>query len=218
MGRVCFVYPSYSKRKAIKYFFTFFCLLFVSNELFAQIHCKDVQIFQNETVTRTLTFDGLSKYQSGITINRVATVRVMVTDLDTPDPDCSWSLTMIVNNNPGGGTSSTNWEKLLNYGGGSASDPTIDLLQVRVRNACATSPIDGVFQNFTNNGDIIDIIEPLIPVTPAGSCTQNVNGAGSYLTNYDEYNFDIDIRVIPGVTFNPGLYQLDLVFHLEQNP
>lgn len=148
----------------------------------------------------------------------MATVRVIVNDLAVPDPDCSWSLTMIVNNSPGEGTPSTNWETLLNYGGASANDPTIDLLQVRVRNACATSPIDGVFQNFTNHGDIIDIIEPLLLVTPAGSCTQNVNGPGSYITNYDEFNFDIDIRVIPGVAFNPGLYQLNVVFHLEQNP
>ena len=125
---------------------------------------------------------------------------------------------MTINNNPGGGTVGSEWEQLAQYGGGQASNPTIDILQVRVRNSCSTSPIDGIYQTFTNNGDIMNIIAPLLPVTPAGSCSDNVNGVGSYLMNYDEFNFDIDVRVVPSFSFNPGLYQLNVVFRLEENP
>ena len=186
--------------------------------LSAQIHCGHVEIDENTTVSQILTFDTFSKYNGGISLNGVARVRVRVEDLAVVDPLCSWSLIMTVNNNPGGGTAGTEWEELAQYGGGLGANPTIGILQVRVRNSCTTSPMDGVYQTFTNNGDLINIIEPMLAVTPSGSCVDNVNGPGSYLTNYDEFNFDIDIRVVPSFSFNPGLYQLNVNFHLEENP
>ena len=57
----------------------------------------------------------------------------------------------------------------------------------------------------------------MLPITPAGSCSQNVNGPGSYLTNYDEFNFDIDIRINPEFNFNPGIFNLNIRFRLEEN-
>ncbi len=86
-----------------------------------------------------------------------------------------------------------------------------------MRNACATSPSNGTFRTFTTNTDILDIISDITTLTPAGSCTQNVNGPGSYLTNYDEYNFNIDIRVTPTFQYNPGIFKLNLRFRLEEN-
>lgn len=124
---------------------------------------------------------------------------------------------MIVENG-GVATPVDEWEELLQYGSGSGDNPPISALEVRVRNTCSTSPIDGVFQSFSTDGDLINIIEPLLPVTPAGSCALNVNGAGSYLTNYDEFNFAVDIRVTPSFNYNPGIYQLNVRFHLEENP
>ncbi len=58
----------------------------------------------------------------------------------------------------------------------------------------------------------------MLPVTPAGSCTTNVNGSGDYLTNYSEYNFNIDIRLKPGFQLNPGIFQLNVKFTLTENP
>lgn len=204
--------------KLIKQLLPFLLLLVFSKGLSAQIHCGVVEIDENTTVSQILTFDTFSKYNGGISINSVARVRIRVEDKAIVDPLCSWSLIMTIGNNPGGGTAMNEWEELVQYGAGMANNPTIDILQVRVRNACTTSPVDGVFQTFTNNGDVLDIIAPLLPVTPAGTCANNVNGPGSYLTNYDEFNFDIDIRVVPNFTFNPGLYQLNVNFHLEENP
>lgn len=125
---------------------------------------------------------------------------------------------MIVDNNPGDGTPVNEWQQLLQYGSGNGTNPPINALQIRVRNGCNTSPIDGVFQTFTNNTDLIDIIAPLLPVTPANTCALNVNGPSDYLANYNEFNFDIDIRVLPNFSYNPGIYQLNIKFHLEENP
>ena len=68
-----------------------------------------------------------------------------------------------------------------------------------------------------DTSDILDIIEQMLPVTPAGSCSQNVNSSGSYLTNYDEFNFDIDVRLKPDFKYNPGIFKLNIRFRLEEN-
>jgi len=191
--------------------------LFLLNTAIGQIHCGLVELDPNTTESTLLTFDDFTSYSGGITVTSVARLRVRVEHQAVVDPLCSWSLTMTVENG-GVATPIDEWEELLQYGSGAAINPAISILQVRIRNTCATSPIDGIFQTFTNDGDLIDIIEPLLAVTPAGSCALNVNGPGSYLTNYDEYNFDVDIRVVPGFDYNPGIYQLNVRFRLEENP
>lgn len=194
------------------------CILFLYATSDAQIHCGVVEIVPNTTVNEIVTFDDFTKYNGGIIVNSVARIRVNIEDKAIVDPLCSWSLTMQIGNNPGSGTPINEWEELLGYGSGAGNNPTIDQLEVRVRNICTTSPIDGTFQTFTNDMDIIDIIAAALPITAAGSCSNNVNGVGSYLTNYDEFNFDIDIRLNPGFNFNPGIFQLNIKFHLEENP
>lgn len=184
----------------------------------SQIHCGTVELVPNTTVNSLATFDNYTYYQGGYTVNGLAKIRVRVTDQAIPDPLCSWSLTMEIENNPSAGTPGAEWEELTTYGNGLGNNPTIDMLEIRVRNGCSTSPIDGIFQSFSNNGDIIDIIAAMLPVTPAGSCTTNVNGIGDHLSNYNEFNFDIDIRIKPDFQVNPGIFQLNIKFHLEENP
>ena len=125
---------------------------------------------------------------------------------------------MTVENNPSGGTAADEWETLTSYGTGGTSLPKIDILDVRVTNTCATSPIDGVYQNFNLTGDDIEIIENTGIRINAGSCTTNVNGPGSYMINYDEFHFQIDFRIIPEFTFSPGVYQLQIKFELVEVP
>jgi len=182
-----------------------------------QINCTTVDLVPNSTVSTVMSFDEFSKFTTGVTQITVARVRVRVTDVLVVPPLCSWSLTMQIQNF-GGPTPVNEWIELGQYGAGLGANPTIDALEVRVRNACTTSPFDGIWRTFTNDLDILDIIAPLLPVLPAGGCVDNINGVGSFLTNYNEYNFDIDLRVVPFFAFNPGIYQLNLKFHLEENP
>ena len=200
----------------MKLFFTVFFLTLFPVYSWAQLHCGTVNIEPNTPVNANFTFDSFTDYEGGITINNVATIRVKVEHQAIPDLDCKWFLYMQVNNNPGSGTAAPNWEKLSNYGSTGGSEPSIDILEIKVRNNCQTSPIDGIYQSFTTNGDVIDIIADLLPLTAAGACAANTNGPGSFLTNYDEYTFTVDIRVAPGYTFNPGIYELDILFHLEE--
>lgn len=190
--------------------------LFTVGSSLAQIHCGSVSFEPNDPVVSNLTFDSFTQYDAGITVNNVATLRLRIEDQTIPDPDCRWFLHMTIDNNPGGGTPADEWETLATYGGASAPKPSLDIFQIRIRNNCQTSPIDGIFQDFTNNGDLIDIISDLLPLTPAGSCASNVNGPGNYLTNYNEFTFSVDIRVRPGYAFSPGVYELNVRFHIEE--
>jgi hypothetical protein len=51
----------------------------------------------------------------------------------------------------------------------------------------------------------------------AGACATNVNGPGNYLSNYDEYTFDIDYRLAPGLSLKSGIYQLRLKYLLTES-
>jgi hypothetical protein len=180
-------------------------------------------LFSGGPSNQLLVFDDFTKYNAGYTINRAASIRVKVDDQIPSSGLCSWFLTVAIENGSGI-LLNDNWEELNTYGNTNSQEPKISLLQIRIRNGCQTSPSDGIWQNFTSgiNNPSINIIPEIINVTAldiisAGSCTQNVNGPGSYLANYNEYNFDIDIRINPLFDYNPGIYQLNLKFHLEEN-
>ena len=197
----------------------FLCLLLVIcyNITEGQVHCGSVSIIPNSSVNQIVVFDDFTKYNGGITINSVTRLRIKVEDKTIPDPLCSWNLKMYIENNSGAGTNINQWEEIATYGNGNGINPRIRFLQVRVRNICSTSPADNTFIRFQNTNDILDIISDMLPITLAGSCSQNVNGPGSYLTNYDEFNFDIDIRINPGFNFKPGIFNLNIRFRLEEN-
>lgn len=158
-------------------------------------------------------FDSFSKYINGITISGATQLRLTVLPNNA---SCKWKLRVYVDNNPSTATPVNEWETLSNYGG-TGTVPLIDLLEVKIYNGCNTPLNSGVFQNFTPvNGSFIDIIKDIV-IIPAGSCTSNVNGAGSYLTNYKEYSFTIDYRLKPGLVYKAGGYQLSLRFCLVED-
>lgn len=200
-----------------KTFIFFLFLGLLSTVGIAQVHCGTVAIVPNSSVNQVVVFDDFTKYNGGVTINSVTRIRITVEDKTVVDPLCSWNLRMFVENNSGAGTPIDEWEELATYGNGNAANPQISVLQIRVRNSCSTSPSDNTFVNFNDTSDVLDIIAQMLPVTPAGSCTQNVNGPGSYLTNYDEFTFDIDVRINPGFQYNPGIFNLNIRFRLEEN-
>lgn len=196
----------------------FFAITFCSLESKAQLHCGSVEFVTNSTENAVFSFDDFRDYYSGINLYSIATLRVSITDLVIPDPLCSWALSLEVDNNPGSGALPANWEELASYSGVVTTPPTIDELEIRIRNSCATSPIDNSYQTINNHADILDIIQSALPITAAGSCTNNVNGSGSFLSNPGEFIFHIDLRFRPGFQFDPGIYTLNLRFHLEENP
>jgi hypothetical protein len=197
----------------LKKFYLLFTLFYsVLFNLKAQ-HCDAVSVSMPTVSNVDFTFDTFAKYIGGVTQNGATQIRVNVSNNVTLDPDCRWALSAIVDNNPFSGTPANEWESLVNYTS-SGTPPALDMLEIRVRNACNTSLTGPGFVSLLNNhGDAINIIDFNGGVTiPAGSCVTNVNGPGSYLTNYNEYNFTIDYRITPGLSLRSGIYQISLKF------
>lgn len=195
-------------------------LFFISTSILAQTHCASVELFLEDQGNSMFIFDSFSSYQGGVPRTTVARLKVRVLDKETPDTLCSWNLTIDLDNN---GAPSNQWEELHLYGDGSGQNPLLDIVEIRVTNDCLTSNDLSNFVSLNDIDDILDIIEPIIgvleesDVIPAGSCTKNVNGAGDYISNYSEYTFKIELRINPGMSYNPGKFALTFNFRLEEN-
>jgi hypothetical protein len=172
---------------------------------------------QNQQSNQQLEFkfDQISSYTAGITYYGSTLMRATVSDT-SGSGTCNWKLNMIVTNG-GGTTPSSEMETLINYGSGNGAKPPLSLIQVRVSNACGTPINNGVWQTFQPvDGDMLPIIDEPSFNIPAGTCDENVNGAGSYLTNFGEFAFIIDYRIIPLFNYIPGKYQLNIKFCITE--
>lgn len=164
--------------------------------------------------------DDFSTYAAGVPRTTVARLKVIVNDKSPSLNTCSWSLVMSLNNN---GAPITEWDELNLYSNGLGQNPITDILEIKITNDCSTSDLDGLFVSFPDVTaiNIKDIIEPIInaaDINLPGACgTKNVNGPGSYLTNFQEFTFKIEVRVKPGMSYNPGKFGLTLNFRLQEN-
>jgi hypothetical protein len=165
-------------------------------------------------------FDDIATYQSGLTYYGSTILRLTVSDTAAgiAGTDCQWKLKMFVTNG-GAPVPPSEWVTLQNYGSGLGAKPPLSLIQVRVSNACATSPINGTWQTFAPaNGDEIDIINDPSFINAAGGCSgTEVNGEGSYLTSFGEFSFIIDYRIIPLFNYVPGKYEMNIKFCLRED-
>ncbi len=190
--------------------------LLVSNRSYAQF-CDAVSLIMSSASNVDFTFDTFGKYIGGITQNGVTQLKVTVANNLSSSPDCRWNLVMYVDNSSNPASPTDEWEALNSYTM-TGDVPKTSILQARIRNRCNTS-LTGVnfFPVTVLPGTPIYIIENNGITIPATSCMVNVNGPGSYLTRYDEYNFDIDYRVVPGLGLRSGMYQIRVKFLLAES-
>jgi hypothetical protein len=169
-----------------------------------------------------LVFDSFSEYKGGITLNGSSIIRLKIISNVLPPFPCQWKLRMIVSNNAW--AVPTDFETVVPYGGGASGvPPALDLLELRVSNVCNTATNSGMWQTFAPlTGSTLDIINSAL-LTPAGTCNPATptNGEGSYLTNYNEFVFNIDYRLKPfdavsGFIYAPGRYELHIKFCLQE--
>ncbi len=161
-------------------------------------------------------FNDMQQYVNGITHSGSTQLRLKVDEIIAGN--CKWKLMMYVDNN--GYLPNNEWEPINTYGA-TGSNPELNLIQVKVYNGCGTPLNNGVYQTFAGNVqyDILDIIPDLIPRNMPGPCDgTNINGPGSFLTDYNEYNFTVDYRILPGYTLKPGAYQIKINFCLVEVP
>lgn len=162
-------------------------------------------------------FNDIQKYVAGITHSGSTQLRLKIDEIVAGQ--CKWRLMMYIDNN--GYLPNNEWEPITYYGA-SGVPPELNLIQVKVYNGCGTPLNSGTYQIFAGNVnyDILEIIPALPdPINMPGSCDgSNINGPGNYLTDYNEYNFNVDYRIIPGYLMRTGVYQIKINFCLVEVP
>jgi len=206
-------------------FFNFLICFFIGGMLKAQCptapssNCQPIpnsQILLSSPPSVDFTFDSFNKYYSGITYSGSTLLRLTVLPNNA---SCKWTLRVYIDNDAGAGTPADEWEK-INAPGTHGTVPALEMLEVKVSNACRTPVFNGIYKTFTTgNGSWIDIVTVNSGMlVPPGACNgSNVNGAGSYVTDYGEYSFTIDYRIKPGMNQRSGNYQVVLRFCLVED-
>lgn len=208
------------------YFFTF--LLFISFKLHSQFctgpltsNCSasptsSISISSVSGTNQNLNFDfdSFSKINGGIVQYGSSIIKIKVSE--AIPASCNWTLKMYVSST----AVAPEWDALTNYGSVSGILPPLSLIDVRVNNGCSTPQSFGVWQNFAAaQGAFIDIINNAVITASTVPCTvgSEVNGPGSYLTNYNAYTFTVDYRIIlAGFTYRPGRYTLKIEYCLSE--
>ncbi|PKP22818.1 MAG: hypothetical protein CVU05_02240 [Bacteroidetes bacterium HGW-Bacteroidetes-21] len=181
-------------------------------------NCADAIMGTSEFLMTTsgnvdFVFDDMRDFITGITHSGSTMLRLRIDEV-VPN-SCRWRLMMYIDNNSV--LPANEWETLVNYGT-SGQNPELDLIEVKIYNGCGTPLNSGVFQIFAGNTqyDLLEII-PMGPrIVPAPCDGSQVNGPGSYLTDYNEYSFTIDYRIKPGYILKPGAYQIKIHFCLVE--
>ncbi len=117
------------------------------------------------------------------------------------------------------GATTTNvgyWDVTSTYSTG-GDPPPISILKLQFRNGSSTSLMSGFFP-------LQDIASPTYIIgtnaAPDGSisCPNNgTNAPGDYLTSPSCYKFNVDLRIVPGFTYQSGLYTLRIDYVIIQD-
>jgi len=149
-------------------------------------------------------FNTINKYINGITIMNAFTLNIEATGTQ-------WDLYV-------GATTTTvgMWDVTSTYST-TGSPPPISILELQFRNNSSTSLQSGFFS-------LTDISVPTYIIGSAAApdfainCpNQGTNQAGSYLTQPNCYTFDIDLRIVPGLNYQSGLYELRIDYIIVQD-
>ncbi len=183
-------------------------------------NCSDVINGSSRFIMTTpgnidFVFDRMDKYVRGITYSGGTRFMLQVDELVTDE--CMWKLVVFIDNNDA--EEDNEWDELATYGISAGTVPELDLLEVKVYNHCET-PTNNILEwssfdplNFSE----LDIIpETGIRVEPGACDGSEVNTPGSYLIDYNEFNFVVDYRIRPEFIHKPGAYQVTLRFCLVE--
>lgn len=182
----------------------------------------------------SFVFDSFTDYLGGLTLVGKVGLKVIVEDDDAPSGGCKWTLYMTLDNDNLGAITVPldgvpgEWAALNTYGSMGGDNPTMDIIRVRVSNICRTPTENGFHANFDEDDETAVIVQsPVVVANGACIANSNVNAPGSYLANFNEYYFTVDVRIdlahdFAGTAtnpfrFNPGIWAVKLTFHLDDD-
>lgn len=178
--------------------FTLIC--FSSTVTNAQV--VDIDLISANNVD--FTFDSFYKLTNGIFIANAITFNVSAIGTQ-------WDLYMGTNTTIPGV-----WDNIQYYGTSGNGAPSVGIVQCRVHNLSSTPLISGFvpLQDLaTSTLDIIGNRNAIdLPVNCSDASPTGTNTAGSSLADPNCYQFRVDLRIVPGLNYRPGLYSLQIEF------
>lgn len=165
---------------------------------------QSVSFELKETPNVNFTFTTIQSYSTGIAANNAMTLRIDAIG-------SNWDLYV------GAETAVMDkWNQVLSYSS-YGTIPGIEILEMRFRNTGSTSLIPGYFP-ITDINSPTYIIGSENPADPSINCSSpGTNTPGNYLGTPACYKFNVDLRITPGFTLQPGLYNLHIKYVIIQD-
>lgn len=108
------------------------------------------------------------------------------------------------------------WDNIQYYGSSGNSAPSVGIVQCRVHNLSSTPLISGFVPLQDIATSTLDIIGNHNAIDAPINCSDpspvGTNTSGSYITDPQCYQFRVDLRIVPGYNYRPGLYTLQIEF------
>lgn len=169
---------------------------------FHHLNAQNVSFELKVSPSVNLVFNTIEKYQSGQVQYNFSQLNI--------EADVTWDLYV------GARTSVQNeWDEEQRYSI-SGETPDVSILQLRLRNSSNTTQENGFFPLRDINDPVYIIgtsaIDAQIACGNVGS-----NAAGSYLTEPNCFQFNLDMLIKPGFTYRPGLYKIEVVYTIMAN-
>jgi hypothetical protein len=177
-----------------------------NRNLFAQTVSIDLASATNVD----FTFNTISKLTNGIVLPNAITLNIESTG-------GQWDLyTGTVTSVAG------TWDNAIYYTSTGNGAPPVSMLEMRVHNLSNTQQISGYVPMQDISTSTLDIIgNHLSAPDPAVNCADVVhigtNTIGSYTTDPQCYQFKVDLKIIPGFVYRPGLYTLQIEYIIQED-
>ncbi len=170
-------------------------LIFIQIAIFLSISSSAQVSFDLKTSPNiTFDFNTIQEYINGITYMNAVTLNI----------NASSQFDIYV------GATTTNvgyWDVTQTYSTG-GDPPPIDILKLQFRNASSTSQVSGFFTLQDINTPTYIIGTNAAPDPSINCPNTGTNTAGDYSANPSCYKFTVDLRIVPGFTYQSGLYTL----------
>jgi hypothetical protein len=152
-----------------------------------------------------LTFDTIEKYKNGIVIPSFVTLKVESVGTE-------WDLYMGTTTTSGGF-----FDANTTYGISGNSSVPVNILQARVFNASGTSQTGSSFFTLTDISNPTYLIGSAANNAAVACGSVGANSPGSYATQPQCYQFKVDLKATPGLSYKAGSYSLRVDFVLIQD-
>jgi len=183
-----------------------FAILLIEHGLRAQ----SVSFELNTSPSADFTFNTITKYLNGIIIPNAVTLYVVA---DSTQWDLYVGTTTVT---PG------TWDNSQYYSTAGNSFPPVSILQAAFRNSDNTSQITGYIGLQDIATSTLDIIgnhnsAPDPAVHCADASHVGTNTTGTYINDPQCYEFHVDFRIVPGLSYRAGLYSLRVDFIIARD-